>query len=473
MNYLPLFLDIQNQQCLVVGGGEVALRKVRLLHSAGAVIRVVSPAIHKDIESLLEHGDHQLYKRPFKLEDIDDVKLVIAATNDDTLNQKVSKKARQKNLFVNVVDDGQSGNAIMPSIVDRSPVITAFSTGGKAPVMARHMRETLEGILPANYGNLAEMAGQFRHRVITEIKNINKRRQFWEDALQSTAAEKALSGDLEGAEALLEQQLSGCSSDMTGEVYLIGAGPGDQELLTFKALRLMQKADVVLYDNLVSKEIVNLCRRDADLVYVGKKCANHTFSQEQINKMMVDLARAGKRVARLKGGDPFIFGRGGEELETLADADIPFQIVPGITAASGCASYAGIPLTHRDYAQSAQFITGHCQFNIDEMDWSKMKDHRQTLVFYMGIRNLDQICSKLIESGAEPERPVAIVYKGTTTEQCTITGTLTTIKDIAREHDVKPPSLIIIGNVVKLKDKLDWFNPCQSTPSGSRIAAIY
>ncbi|WP_252176719.1 siroheme synthase CysG [Endozoicomonas sp. 4G] len=459
MDYLPLFLDIRNQQCLVVGGGEVALRKVRLLYSAGAVVRVVSPLIHKDIETLLANADHQLYARTYQPEDMDDVKLVIAATSDGELNLKVSQHARQKNLFVNVVDDGQVGNAIMPSIVDRSPVITAFSTGGKAPVMARHMRQTLEGILPANYGNLAEMAGRFRHRVISEVKDINRRRQFWEDALQSIASEKALRGDLEGAERLLEQLLYDMSDEMVGEVYLIGAGPGDPELLTFKALRLMQQADVVLYDNLVSKEIVDLCRRDADLIYVGKRCSNHTFTQEEINSMMVDFAKVGKRVARLKGGDPFIFGRGGEELETLAEANIPFQIVPGITAASGCASYAGIPLTHRDYAQSAQFITGHCKFDADEIDWDKMKDPRQTLVFYMGINNLDKICNMLIKFGTEPERPVAIVYKGTTAYQRVFTGTVDTIADIAKEHKVKPPSLIIIGNVVKLKDKLEWFNP--------------
>lgn len=459
MDYLPLFLDIRHQLCLVVGGGDVALRKIRLLHSAGAIIRVVSPSIHQEVQSLLQESDHQLFQRLFHKDDLDGVKLVIAATSDQRTNQTVAKYAREQKLFVNVVDDGETGNAIMPSIVDRSPVIAAFSTGGKAPVLIRQMRERLESEMPARYGDLAELAGRYRNQVIARFDHINERRKFWEEALSGSIAEKVFMGDMPGAEIELEQRLRNRSDAQPGEVYLIGAGPGDPELLTFKALRLMQKADVVLYDNLVSREVVELCRRDADLIYVGKKSSKHTYSQETINEMMVELAQSGKRVARLKGGDPFIFGRGGEELQVMADQGIPFQIVPGITAASGCASYAGIPLTHRDYAQSVQFITGHCKLDSDGIDWNKMKDKQQTLVFYMGVRNLPEICQKLMDSGVEPERPVAIVHKGTTTSQRSITGTVDTIAELAVQHEIRPPSLVIVGDVVQLQNQLEWFRP--------------
>lgn len=469
MDYLPLFLDVRHQLCLVVGGGDVALRKIRLLLSAGAIIRVVSPSILQEVQSLLRESDHQLYQRSFHKDDLDSAKLVIAATSDRRINHRVSRLARERKLLVNVVDDGEAGNAIMPSIVDRSPVIAAFSTGGKAPVLARQLRENLESTLPAHYGDLAELAGRYRNRVIARYDHINQRRQFWEEAFSGSIAEKVFKGDIPGAENELEQQLRRGSGSRGGEVYLIGAGPGDPELLTFKALRLMQKADVVLYDNLVSKEVVELCRRDADLIYVGKKSCQHAYSQESINTMMVELAQEGKRVARLKGGDPFIFGRGGEELEALAEYSIPFQIVPGITAASGCASYAGIPLTHRDYAQSAQFITGHCKLESDGIDWSKVKDKQQTLVFYMGVRNLTEICQKLVDNGVESERPVAIVHKGTTPLQKTVTGTVETISELAAQQDIKPPSLIIVGDVVRLQKRLEWFQPDVTMADDQRL----
>lgn len=459
MDYLPLFLEVRHRQCLVVGGGDIALRKVRLLHSAGAVIRLVAPEVHLDIQQLLKAGDHQIEERPFQPDDLNNICLVIAATDDAELNRQVAQLASQQNLFVNVVDDAQSGNAIMPSIVDRSPVVVAFSTGGKAPVLARLLREKLEAMLPSGYGRLAELAGQFRERVGQKFSTINERRYFWERALTGSAAEKAYIGDMEAAGQIFQEQLDQSETTSAGEVYLVGGGPGDPDLLTFKALRLMQQADVVLHDRLVSEEVLSLCRRDADFIYVGKKRDRHTRPQEEINQLLVDLAKEGKRVLRLKGGDPFIFGRGGEEIDTLAAEDIPFQVVPGITAASGCASYAGIPLTHRDHAQSVRFVTGHLKDDSYNLNWHEMVDPSQTLVFYMGLMGLPRICEELIRHGRDGDTPIALVEKGTTQNQRVFTGTLTTINDRLEGQNVKAPTLIIVGSVVSLHDKLKWFNP--------------
>ena len=459
MDYIPLFLEVRQRLCLIVGGGDIALRKARLLERAGARIRLVAPSIEPGLKTLLKSHDHQIEQRPYHPADLNNVHLVIAATDDQALNRRVAEQAKSQNLFINVVDDPDAGSAIMPSIVDRSPVMVAFSTGGKAPVLARQLRTQLESMLPAGFGRLAELAGDFRQRVSDRFNQINDRRYFWERVLSGPVAEKALSGDLEQAGKMMSQALDDARESTTGEVYLVGGGPGDPDLLTFKAVRLMQKADVVLYDRLVSEAVLNLCRRDADYIYVGKKRDRHTLPQGNINQLLVKLAKEGKRVLRLKGGDPFIFGRGGEEIDTLAHEQIPFQVVPGITAASGCSTYAGIPLTHRDFAQSVRFVTGHLKDNSYSLNWHEMLDPAQTLVFYMGLLGLPRICEALISHGRSPETPIALIEQGTTQQQRVFVATLATIVQEIKDNGIRAPTLIIVGDVVTLHSKLSWYHP--------------
>ncbi|WP_281648626.1 siroheme synthase CysG [Parendozoicomonas sp. Alg238-R29] len=459
MDYLPLFLDLKGQNVLVVGGHDIALRKVRLLVSAGASVRVVAPDICDDLIDFLRDGSHQLIHRAYTSADMNDVKLVIAATDLADVNGEVSSDAKTRNLFVNVVDGADQGNAIMPAIIDRSPVVVALSSAGKAPVLARLLRTRLEGMVPHGYGRLAELSGKFRDKVKAQFKNINDRRYFWEKVLGGPAAEAALGGNIAKAEQIMADELDNHKEQTLGEVYLVGGGPGDPDLLTFKALRLMQQADVVLYDRLVSPDVIALCRRDADMIYVGKRRNRHALPQDDINQLLAKLAKEGRRVLRLKGGDPFIFGRGGEEIETLTAEQIPFQVVPGITAASGCSSYAGIPLTHRDHAQSVRFVTGHLKDGSIDLHWQDMASGNQTLVFYMGLLGLPVICQRLIDHGRLSNTPVALVQQGTTQNQKVWSGTLETIVDVIKNEEIKPPTLIIVGSVVSLREKLNWFQP--------------
>jgi len=456
MDFLPIFLNVKGKHCLVVGGGEVAKRKATVLLEAGATVRVVAPQIEsglagqQNVEAITAH---------FASHHLDDVALVIAATNDRGVNLKISELARARNIPVNVVDDPELCSFIMPAILDRSPLMIAFSSGGASPVLTRMLRGKLEAIIPHNYGRLAAFAKQFRERVKARVTNPAKRRIFWETALDGVVAEKVLTGDEDSATALLQQMLAGEDNVQRGEVYMVGAGPGDPDLLTLRALRLMQKADVVLYDNLVSKSIVEMTRRDAQRIFVGKKRADHTLRQEQINELLVRLAKEGKRVLRLKGGDPFIFGRGGEEIETLAAQGIPFQVVPGITAASGVASYAGIPLTHRDHAHTCLFVTGHLKDGTMNLDWDVLVRPKQTVVVYMGLHGLDRLCVELIKHGLPNTTPIAIVQQGTTQNQRVVIGTLATLPGMAAIEKLQAPTLIIIGGVVTLREKLKWFNP--------------
>ncbi len=385
--------------------------------------------------------------------------LAVAATNDRTVNRQVSELAQVRNVPVNVVDDPELCSFIMPSILDRSPLMVAFSSGGGSPVLTRLLRGKLETAIPQNYGRLAAFAVRFRELVKERVTNPPKRRIFWENALDGVVAEKVLAGDDGGAEAMLQQMLAAEDNALAGEVYLVGAGPGDPDLLTFRALRLMQKADVVVYDNLVAKAIVDLTRRDARHLFVGKQRAKHSMRQEEINELLVRLAREGRRVVRLKGGDPFIFGRGGEEIETLAAHGIPFQVVPGITAAAGVASYAGIPLTHRDHAQACLFVTGHLKDGTLNLDWNALARPNQTVVVYMGRHGLDTLCGELVRHGMPDDTPIAIVQQGTTQNQRVFTGTLATLPGIAEREKPQAPTLIIVGGVVTLHDKLAWFHP--------------
>ncbi len=456
MDYLPIFADVRNRLCLVVGGGEVGKRKAGVLLEAGAKVRVVAPQIEP---ALAEQPGVEAIVSRFEARHLEGVMLVIAATSDRGVNRQVSELARARNIPVNVVDDPELCSFIMPAIMDRSPLMVAFSSGGASPVLTRLMRGKLETMIPQNYSRLAGFAERYREQVKLRVTNPAKRRIFWENVLEGVIAEKVLSGDERSAETMLLQMLESEDNIQRGEVYLVGAGPGDPDLLTFRALRLMQKADVVVYDNLVTKPIVDMTRRDAERIYVGKKRDDHTLRQEQINELLVRLAKEGKRVLRLKGGDPFIFGRGGEEIETLAAEGIAFQVVPGITAASGVSSYAGIPLTHRDHAQSCVFVTGHLKDGSMNLDWEALARPKQTIVVYMGLHGLATLCAELVSHGLSGDTPAAIVQQGTTKNQRVITGTLATLPEKAEVEQLHAPTLIIVGGVVTLRQKLAWFNP--------------
>lgn len=462
MDYFPVFLDLKNRVCLLVGGGDVATRKGRLLSKAGARLRVVAPNISAELRELVAHNDGELCVREYQSSDLNDCVIAIAATDSESLNEKVSADAQARYLPVNVVDSPALCTYITPAIIDRSPLVIAISSGGESPVLARLIRAKLETLIPAGYGHLAQMASRWRDRVKARFADGDSRRRFWEKILQGPAAELVLNGQETAAENIIATEIALENKTITqGEVYLVGGGPGDPELLTLRALRLIQQADVVLYDRLVSDGVMELVRRDAERIYVGKRRAEHTMQQENINQLLVDLAKQGKRVLRLKGGDPFIFGRGGEEIELLAQNNIPFQVVPGITAASGCSAYAGIPLTHRDYAQSVRFVTGHLKSDSTNLQWPELANPTQTLVFYMGLVGLKEICESLIGHGRSPQTPVALIEKGTTQEQRVLIADLSSIADVVAVNDVHAPTLFIVGEVVKLHDSLKWFNPAQ------------
>lgn len=467
MDYLPAFLKIKGQPCLIVGGGEVAARKAGLLLRAGAKLKVVAPEIGEEMADLEKSAVVSFERREFVPKDLLGHALVIAATDDAALNRQVSDLARKNGLPVNVVDQPDLSTFIMPSIVDRSPVLVAVSTGGASPVLARLMRARLETLIPAGFGQLALLAREFRHEVKKRFKESKMRRRFWEHVLDGPIAEMTFAGRADSARRALRDELDARSGSLptSGEVYLVGAGPGDPDLLTSRAIRLMQRADVVVHDRLVSEAVLRLARQDAPRIYAGKERSRHMLPQETINQLLVRLARQGKRVLRLKGGDPFIFGRGGEEIDTLAEEGIPFQIVPGITAASGCAAYAGIPLTHRDYAHSCVFVTGHLKDGGINLDWELLAKPQQTVVVYMGLLGLPVICEELIKRGSPKDLPAALIEHGTTASQRIFTGTLATLPGIVESADVRAPTLTIIGEVVKLHGKLKWFESSDASAS--------
>jgi uroporphyrin-III C-methyltransferase/precorrin-2 dehydrogenase/sirohydrochlorin ferrochelatase len=460
MQALPIFMNIVNQHCVVIGGGDVATRKVMMLLKAQAAITLVSPVVCHELQAMIDAGKIKYLKTTFTSDQLSGARLVIAATDDEVVNEAVSRAAQAVNIPVNVVDAPALCTFTMGSIVDRSPIVIAISSEGNAPVLARYVRAKIETMLPAAYGRIAEIAGEFREQVKEKFATTAARRIFWEGILQGPLVERVLSGQEQAARTFLQNKIAEAdSTKQQGEVYLVGGGPGDPDLLTFRALRLMQQCDVCVYDKLVSPEVMELVRRDAELIYVGKARDQHTLPQEEINQLLARLALEGKRVLRLKGGDPFIFGRGGEEIETLMQHNVPFQVVPGITAASGVASYAGIPLTHRDYAQACLFITGHLKDGSVDLDWTAMVRPKQTLVIYMGLIGLESICQQLIENGMAASMPIAIVQQGTTQRQRVITGTLQDMPEKVKLAQLKAPCLIIIGEVVLLREKLNWFNP--------------
>jgi uroporphyrin-III C-methyltransferase/precorrin-2 dehydrogenase/sirohydrochlorin ferrochelatase len=461
VDFFPIFLDLDNRDCLVVGGGRVAARKAGLLRRAGARVQLVAPQLCDELKGLADSGEVAWQQREFADADLQGKVLVIAGTNNAAVNRRVSELAKQSNIPVNVVDQPELCSFIVPSIIDRSPVQVAVSTGGHSPVLARLLRARLESYVPAAYGRLARLVESFREQVKQRFSRVEQRRQFWENALQGDVAELLFSGRDDKARELLERELAGSDDNPhpQGEVYLVGAGPGDPDLLTFRALRLLQMADVVVYDRLVAPPILDLSRRDAERIYVGKQRDNHALSQENINQLLVRLAKEGKRVVRLKGGDPFIFGRGGEEIATLMENGVPFQVVPGITAASGCATYSGIPLTHRDYAQSVVFATGHLQDGTVDLNWKALAHPNQTIVFYMGLHGVGVVSARLIEHGLPADTPVALIQQGTTQNQRVVVTTLAELEQTVRDEALKPPTIIIVGRVVELHKTLQWFQP--------------
>ncbi|MEM5535055.1 siroheme synthase CysG [Neptuniibacter pectenicola] len=458
MDYLPLFFKLTDQNVLLVGGGNVALRKARLLCRAGAKVTVIAHHVCDELQQLLDTSSGLSIIGEYHADLLEEKILVIAATDNHTLNERVHFDAIDKNIPVNVVDSPKLCTFVFPAIVDRSPVVIGISSGGSAPVLARLLRARLETWIPKSYGKLATIANHFRDRVKAKFSTVNHRRVFWENVLQGQIAEKVFAGRDAEAIELIEKKIAHDDPDhQVGEVYLVGGGPGDPELLTFKALRLMQQADVVLYDALVSEAVLDLCRRDADLIFVGKKRDNHALPQEGINELLVKHAQLGKRVVRLKGGDPFIFGRGGEELETLKANNIPFQVVPGITAASACSTFAGIPLTHRNYAQSVKFVTGQLKNRTTDLNFHELVHPNQTVVFYMGLHTLPILSEKLIEHGKPKDTPAAIVSRGTLADQKVLTGTLATLATLQEKAQLPAPALIIVGEVVSLHENLSWF----------------
>ncbi|MGV3169999.1 siroheme synthase CysG [Proteus vulgaris] len=454
MDYFPIFCQLKDKPCLLVGGGEIAERKARLLMAAGAIISVVAPSFTEQF--MQWHAEQKLncITGGFVADYLLDKWLVIAATDSEKVNQQVFQTATEKQIFCNVVDSPEQASFIMPSVIDRSPIVVAISSGGKAPVLARILREKIEQLLPHYLGALAQLAGKLRNQIKQRFSSMSARRYFWEQFF----ADKSLQAEIEAQRNDgIQQRISALLSENQqpqGSVVLVGAGPGDAGLMTIKGLQQCQQADVVVYDRLVSDEVMALVRRDAQRIYVGKQAGFHCVPQDEINQTLIKEATAGKRVVRLKGGDPFIFGRGSEELEALIEHHIPFSVIPGITAASGCTTYAGIPLTHRDYAQSVRFITGHGK-GLNEAEWQCIAQENQTLVFYMGLSKAYYIQQMLLSQNVCTTMPVAIIEKGTLTTQKVIIGQLCQLVEMA--ETMESPALIIVGEVVKLHEKLQWF----------------
>lgn len=447
MNTLPLFFNLRHKTVLVVGGSDVALRKATLLYKSGAKIVIVAKTVHAKLYELLADDNHQIKQKSYDSHDLDGVQLVIVATDDKDLNEQIYHDAHRHNIMVNVVDTPNLCDFIFPAIVDRSPIVVGITSNGNAPVLARLIRAKIESVLPSHVGQLANLSGQFRQLVKNSLTNINQRRQFWERIFDRQLNEQGQSiHSLSNLQAELDDFAQ--NHQPTGEVYIVGVGAGSADLLTFKALRLMQQADVVLYDALIPSDIVDLCRRDSDKIFVGKKRHNHTKNQDEINALLVDLAKQGKRVLRLKGGDPFIFGRGGEEMQACQKADVPYTVVSGITSALAAASGAGIALTYRGVATSVRFLTACFGNNAYLVDLQGQYRPDETLVFYMGLSVLDKLVAHLRNSGLDETTPIAIISCASLPTQQVLAGTLANISQKQSCANLPAPAIIIVGAVV-------------------------
>ncbi len=461
MDHLPVFLNVKGQRALVVGSGTLAARKADLLLRAGCDLTVLAPTLNDDLARLVQKHQVKHKTSDLSTDDLNGCAIAFGASSDTAINRKLHDLATAAGVPVNISDNPELCDFIMPAVVDRSPLLVAIGSGGTTPLLTRMLKARFETSIPAAYGRLAEFAGSYRQRVKDSIPNTTRRRRFWETMIAGPVAEQLFSGQEAEATALMDSLLEEAATagdrPPRGEVYLVGTGPGDPDLLTFRALRLMQQADVVLYDRLIGDGILNLVRRDASRIYVGKMKKDHSVPQEEISEMLIRLAREGKRVLRLKGGDPFVFGRGGEEIATLADNGVAFQVIPGVTAANGCAAYAGIPLTHRDHAQSYVVVTGHEKDGKLNLNWKSLIQPRQTVVIYMGLTSLGTITEGFLSNGVDPATPAAVIENGTRVGQRVITGTLESLPDKSTEAEIKSPALIIVGSVVTLRDKLSWF----------------
>jgi uroporphyrin-III C-methyltransferase/precorrin-2 dehydrogenase/sirohydrochlorin ferrochelatase len=459
MSYFPLFHNTKNLKVLLVGGGKIAQRRTKSLLDAGVACDILTTAVGEPLRSLVESAGGTVTINAYTNDEVMlGYGLILAVTDDRAINQEIAQHAKAMGLLVNVADAPDDGNVIFGATIDRAPLTIAINNGGASPVLSSILRQQLEQFVPKAYGQLSTLVGRYREQVKQSLPSTTDRSSFWHQVLQGAVAEAVFSGKQDEAEALLKKALISANTlGEQGEVYLIGAGPGDPDLLTLRAFRLLQKADVVLYDALVSDGVMALVPPSVERVYVGKRRANHSVPQTGINQLLVEYAQQGKRVARLKGGDPFIFGRGGEEIETLAEQQVPFQVVPGITAASGCSAYSGIPLTHRDYAQSVRFVTGQLRDGSVNLAWPELVVEGQTLVFYMGLKGLPYICEQLIAHGMDATMPVALIEKGTTQDQRVLVSDLTGLTDMIEAEHVMSPSLFVVGRVVSLHAKLAWF----------------
>jgi len=461
VDYLPIFVNIKNQHCLIVGGGPVAARKADLFIKAGAVVTVIAPEIKTEMKHHLAHSKVVWQMDRFSeevMEGLEKPQYVISATDEQKTNEAVYHYCKAHNIPVNVADQTEYCDFILPAIVDREPMTIAISTGGRSPVLARLMKARLETMIPNGFSKLADLVGRYRNKVKQAIADGEGRKAFWESILEGAFIDKVVHGNAAEAEQDLDRQIQQVAEHgqpiPQGEVYLIGAGPGDPDLMTFKGLRLLQQADVILYDRLVAPEIIEMARREAERIYVGKKDKWHKVQQQDISLMMVELAKEGKRVARLKGGDPYIFGRGAEEAEVLVKHGVPYQVVPGITAAAGCSAYAGFPLTHREFSQSVSLVTGHQQAGAEGIDYARLAQSGDTMVFYMGIKNAPKIQQGLLANGVAAEMPVAIIEKGTTPEQKVTITKLDELANTLEEQNIKPPALIVAGDVIRVRERL-------------------
>lgn len=452
MRYLPIFADLCNKPVLVVGNSYIAARKVEILLQTKANIKIIGKNFCDILKNLIDEKKIKLISTSFKEKYLLKVFLVIAATNN-VENKKIYKLATNNFKLINVVDDQPKCSFIFPSIVNRSPLIIAISSDGKSPVLTKIIKEKLESLLPHYLGYAAQIAGNWRNKIKKNIKNLSDRRKFWESLFNNNFLSQISSGNIHQGEKIIQNHLNKYKEKKIGEIILVGAGPGHPDLLTLRALQIIQTADIILYDHLVSNEILNLVRKDSKKVYVGKQAGKIIFNQKKINKMMIKLAYLGNRVIRLKGGDPFIFGRGGEELEEIKQANIKFQVVPGITSGIGISSYSGIPLTHRKYSRNIIFLTGNFSNKKNGNLFSCIKD--QTIVIYMGKKNILYIVDSLIQKGLSCQTPVALISKGTTIEQKILIGKIENMEKLSKL--LSTPLILIIGQVVKLHNKLNWF----------------
>jgi uroporphyrin-III C-methyltransferase/precorrin-2 dehydrogenase/sirohydrochlorin ferrochelatase len=456
MNWLPLLHRSIDVKFIIFGGGQVAQRKAQTLIKFTKAITVVSPLLDSRLQTLVDDNRIKHIKSLAMQEHVLAGNYVVAATDNADVNQQIGCWAKSLSCPVSIADNPDQSDFIFPAIIDRDPVMIAISSASESPALTRYLRNQLDAALSSRIPQLAQFTSRLRRSIRSRFDDSKKRQQLWRRLMSSAMPNLVLAGKEDQAEDICNNILSG--NDHCGEVFLVGAGPGDPELLTLKAVRLIQQADVVFYDRLVSAAILEYCNSKAEMYYVGKAMADHAVPQEDINQLLADHARLGKTVLRLKGGDPFIFGRGGEEIELLAEQKVPFQVVPGITAASGCSSYAGIPLTHRDYAQSVRFVTGHLKDGTANLPWKELIHPQQTLVIYMGLSGISHISQELIAHGMSSDTPIALIEKGTRPEQKVYTSTLADISQVIANNSISAPTLSIIGDVVKLHKKLDWFS---------------